>query len=81
MFVQNHAIAAFGVLNEEDRPVAAALLCETPLTRDECCLKVPGGAEAWRAQYVLPEEDNQPRRPDDKRQRKQLPPSPTRALK
>jgi hypothetical protein len=33
--VQRHAIATFNVLNAEDRGVVAALLCETPLTRDE----------------------------------------------
>jgi uncharacterized protein len=37
-----HAMSTFNVLNGDGREVAAALLSEEPLTRDECCLYLSG---------------------------------------
>jgi hypothetical protein len=59
---QNHAISAFGVLSEEDRPVAAALLCKTPLTREESCVYAPGGAAKWGLPPETFKDDDGPHR-------------------
>jgi hypothetical protein len=35
-------MATFNILNQEGRPAAAALLCRTPVTRDEACFYTNG---------------------------------------
>ncbi len=42
MCPQHNAMATFNILNQEGRPAAAALLCRTPVTRDEACFYTNG---------------------------------------